>query len=168
MRTFIALLCLVLVAGCGWQLRGASEALVFDSLRLRGAEARTRYDIEAALLQRQVLVSQDAALTLQLSQERWWKRTLVVDRQGRSAGTELRYQLQWQLLDSDGKPLTPKRDLLLTRVFQVDPANALATSDEEQMTREMMRRDAADVLMQQLQAESRRLTPTARSDQAEP
>src|SRR5690554_1061258 len=135
MRTFIALLCLLLVSGCGWQLRGEAASLTLDNLRLRGGEARTRYDIETALLQHQVLVSNDAALTLQLSRERWWKRTLVVDGQGRAAGTELRYEFQWQLIGADGKPLTPRRDVLLTRVFQVDPTNALATSDEEQLTR---------------------------------
>lgn len=159
MRIAVLLLCTFLSA-CGWQWRGHSEALQFDVVSLRGAEARTRYDIEAALLKRDVLVADSAPIILQLGRERWWKRTLVVDNQGRSAGVELRYTIQWQLLDQAGLPLTPKRELLLTRVYQVDPTNALATSDEDQLTREIMRRDAAEVLMQQLGAESRHLQPT--------
>lgn len=159
MRIAVLLLCTFLSA-CGWQWRGHNEPMQFDVVSLRGAEARTRYDIEAALLKRDVLVADSAPIILQLGRERWWKRTLVVDNQGRSAGVELRYTIQWQLLDQAGLPLTPKRELLLTRVYQVDPTNALATSDEDQLTREMMRRDAAEVLMQQLGAESRHLQPT--------
>ena len=160
MRILVLLLSLPLTA-CGWQWRGHSEPMLFDVVSLRGAEARTRYDIEAALLKREVLVADSAPIILQLSQERWWKRTLVVDNQGRSAGVELRYTIQWQLLDQAGPPLTPKREVLLTRVYQVDPTNALATSDEDRLTREMMRRDAAEVLMQQLSAESQHLQPVS-------
>ena len=83
---------------------------------------------------------------------------MVVDAQARSAGVELRYEIQWQLLDPSGPPLTPRREVVLTRVYQVDPTNALATSDEERLTREIMRNDAAELLMQQLSAESIRLS----------
>ena len=156
MRILPLLLC-VLLSACGWQFRGSSTPLQFDTVALRGAEARTRYDIEAALLERDVLVADGAPIILQLSQERWWKRTVVVDNQGRSAGIELRYEILWQLLDQAGPPLSPKREVQVTRIFQVDPTNALATSDEERMTRDLIRRQAAEVLMQQLDAESRHL-----------
>ena len=157
MRVFTLLLCLTLSA-CGWQLRGEVAPLMLDTVMLRGAEARTRYDIESALLNRNVLVADTAPIIMQLSQERWWKRTVVVDAQARSAGVELRYEIQWQLLDPSGPPLTPRREVVLTRVYQVDPTNALATSDEERLTREIMRNDAAELLMQQLSAESIRLS----------
>lgn len=156
MRVFIVFLSLTLSA-CGWQFRGAVTPLMLDIVSLRGAEARTRYDVESALLKRDVLVADIAAITLQLSKERWWKRTVVVDARGRSAGVELRYEIYWQLIDQNGVPLTNRREVNLTRVYQVDPTNALATSDEDQLTRESMRRDAADLLMQQLTAESERL-----------
>ncbi|MEE4249540.1 MAG: LPS assembly lipoprotein LptE [Alcanivoracaceae bacterium] len=157
MKILALLLCLTLPA-CGWQFRGEVAPLMLDTVALRGAEARTRYDIESALLKRDVLVADAAPMILQLSQERWWKRTVVIDAQGRSAGVELRYEIQWQLLDPAGPPLTSRREVALTRVYQVDPTNALATSDEEQLTRDIMRRDAAELLMQQLSAESARLS----------
>ena len=153
----LALLLMLTLPACGWQFRGEVAPLMLDTVTLRGAEARTRYDIESALLKRDVLVADGAPMILQLSQERWWKRTVVVDAQGRSAGIELRYEIQWQLLNPSGPPLTPRREVIITRVYQVDPTNALATSDEDQLTREIMRRDAAELLMQQLTAESNRL-----------
>jgi len=156
MRVFILLLSLTLSA-CGWQFRGAVTPLMLDTLSLKGAEARTRYDIESALLNRNVLVADAAPMTLQLSRERWWKRTVMVDNQGRAVGIELRYEIYWQLLDQQSAPLTKRREVRLTRIYQVDPTNALATSDEDQLTREIMRRDAAELLMQQLTAESERL-----------
>ncbi|MDF1629015.1 MAG: LPS assembly lipoprotein LptE [Alcanivoracaceae bacterium] len=163
MKILVVLLSLTLSA-CGWQFRGEVAPLLFDTLALRGAEARTRYDIESALLKRDVMVADAAPITLQLSQERWWKRTVVVDAQGRSAGVELRYEIQWQLIDAAGPPLTARREVVLTRVYQVDPTNALATSDEEQLTREIMRRDAAELLMRQLSAESNLLSLPAPSE----
>jgi outer membrane lipopolysaccharide assembly protein LptE/RlpB len=156
MRILILALALSLSA-CGWQWRSEMEQLTFDSLAITGAAPRTRYDIEASLLQRGVLVSPNAEIVLQLSNERWNKRTVVIDRQGRSAGAELRYTLTWQLLNQEGRPVSRRRELQLTRTYQIDPTNALATSDEEHLTREMMRREAAEVLMQQLAAESRLL-----------
>jgi LPS-assembly lipoprotein len=156
MRILAIVLSLTLSA-CGWQFRGEDAPLMFDTVALRGADPRTRYDIEAVLLKQHVLVADAAPITLQLSRERWWKRTVVIDAQGRSAGVELRYELSWQLMAENGPPLTTRREVLLTRVYQVDPTNALATSDEEQLTREIMRRDAAELLMQQLSAESQRL-----------
>lgn len=156
MRLLTLLLCLTLSA-CGWQFRGAVMPLMLDTLSLQGAEARTRYDIESALLKRDVLVADAAPMTLQLSRERWWKRTVMVDDQGRAAGIELRYEIYWQLIDQQSAPLTKRREVRLTRIYQVDPTNALATSDEEQLTREIMRRDAAELLMQQLAAETERL-----------
>ncbi|MFN3712612.1 MAG: LPS assembly lipoprotein LptE [Alcanivoracaceae bacterium] len=161
MRLLTVLLCTCLLAACGWQWRGTAATMVFDELALRGGEARTRYDIEAALLQREVMVSESAPVILQIDSERWSKRTVVVDRQGRSAGVEMRYEIVWQLRDPSGPPLSARRELFLTRTYQVDPTNALATSDEESLTREMMRREAAEGLMQQLHAESVRLTPAA-------
>jgi outer membrane lipopolysaccharide assembly protein LptE/RlpB len=131
--------------------------LMLDTVSLQGAEARTRYDIESALLKRDVLVADAAPMTLQLSRERWRKRTVMVDNQGRAAGIELRYEIYWQLIDPQSAPLTKRREVRLTRIYQVDPTNALATSDEDQLTREIMRRDAAELLMQQLTAETERL-----------
>jgi LPS-assembly lipoprotein len=165
MRGLLVVFCLALSA-CGWQFRGSHAPLQFDTVALRGAEARTRYDIEAALLERDVLVADGAPIILQLSKERWWKRTVVVDNQGRSAGVELRYEILWQLLDQAGPPLTTKREVQVTRIFQVDPTNALATSDEERMTRDLIRRQAAEVLMQQLDAESRQLAPAAATEES--
>jgi outer membrane lipopolysaccharide assembly protein LptE/RlpB len=161
MRLLTLLLCTCLLAACGWQWRGSAAIITFDEVALRGGEARTRYDIEAALLQRDVTVNESAPIILQIDNERWSKRTVVVDRQGRSAGVELRYEILWQLRDPSGPPLSARRELFLTRTYQVDPTNALATSDEENLTREMMRRQAAEVLMHQLQAESVRLAPAA-------
>ncbi|PKM21876.1 MAG: hypothetical protein CVV10_07160 [Gammaproteobacteria bacterium HGW-Gammaproteobacteria-14] len=150
---FVIFLCLT-VSACGWQLRGVNQPMALDSVSLMGGESRSRLDIQDVLRSQGLLVINDAPVLIRLTNESWQRRTISVDRQGRASGIELRYQLYWQLTDRDKKPLTSRRQVQVSRSYQVDPANAVAASDEDQLTREIMRREAANVLARQLRAET--------------
>lgn len=162
-RYLLTLLALSVLAGCGWQLRSEAPAVALDWLALSGGEARTRYAIEAVLLERGVRVANSADTQLRISNERWQSRTIALDQLGRAAGTELRYRLDWQVYQ-DGQPLLARRQLELVRSFHADPNNALATSDEASLTRKALREQAAEVLVDQLAASSRQLSPASSDD----
>lgn len=154
MRYLIVILLSLTVSGCGWQLRGVNQPMTLDAVGLVGGESRSRLDIQDVLRSQGLLVINDAPQVIRLTNENWQRRTISVDRQGRASGIELRYQLHWQLTDRNKKPLTPRRQVQISRSYQIDPANAVAASDEDQLTREIMRREAANVLARQLRAET--------------
>lgn len=163
LAALLALLTLLTLTGCGWQLRSQAPLVALDWLALSGGEARTRYAVESVLLERGVRVANTADTQLRISNERWQSRTIALDELGRAAGTELRYRLDWQLYQA-GQPLLARRQLELVRSFHADPNNALATSDEENLTRKALREQAARVLVDQLAATSRHLPALSNDD----
>lgn len=158
MRALGALLVLALLAGCGFQLRGAPQYQQLESLTLQGGSFDLHDGLIDALEASDVLVHDTSPHILQLEGERIDRRTVAVDSQGRAAEIELRYSFTWQLLDSrTGTAITPRRRIALVRSFNYDPENATASSDEELYTRADMYRDATWQLLRQLDAATRAL-----------
>lgn len=166
MRTLWALLALALLAGCGFQLRGAPQYQQLESLTLLGGSFDLHDGLINALEASDVLVHDASPHTLQIGSERIDRRTVAVDSQGRAAEIELRYTFTWQLLDSRTQSaITPRRRITLVRSFNYDPENATASSDEELYTRADMHRDATWQLLRQLDAAVRALAIGAPADQ---
>lgn len=147
------LLCVALTA-CGWHLRGSSDLSALEAISVTGASFELRRDLVRNLERNGVLVHDYAAMILELGEERWSQRTIAVDILGREAERELRLSTHWQLRDEGGKSLGPRQSIQVIRSFNYDPTNIAAASDEEQITRESMYRDALGQLMRQLHATS--------------
>lgn len=143
---------LILLAGCGFQLRGLqpSLALTLESINVSGGSDSTRLSLEQDLSRNGVSVTTLSPLQLLLSNERQSKRTNVVDKQGRAAGYEMHHTLDWQLRRADGLLLIPASTVTVTQSMSIDPTNALATTDEESVLRRQMRDRLIDQLKRQL------------------
>lgn len=152
-----ALLGLSLVlSGCGFKLRGAPEYQNLAALTVTGGSYDLRNGTLDALEASGVAVHDAAPQTLRIDNERFGRRTVAVDAQGRAAEIELRYSFFWQLADSKtSTAITPRRQITLVRNFNYDPENATASSDEESYTRQDMYRDATWQLLRQLDAATR-------------
>lgn len=152
------LLLTLLLAGCGFQLRGAPQYQNLESLTLQGGSFDLRDGLIDALEASDVLVHDASPQILQIDTERTDRRTVAVDSQGRAAEIELRYTFHWQLLDSKNRvAITPRRRIALVRSFNYDPENATASSDEELYTLADMYQDATWQLLRQLDAATRNL-----------
>ncbi|MDF1820424.1 MAG: LPS assembly lipoprotein LptE [Alcanivoracaceae bacterium] len=144
------LLLIALLAGCGWQLRGAVAPAV-DSLAINGGSLPLVNRLQDRLEDAGVAVYPEASRELVISRERWQTRVIAVDTLGRALEQELRYTLRWQV-STQKQQLTASREMVVTRSYSIRPDNAGGASDEARQTRELMVEDAARRLLRQLQA----------------
>ncbi len=157
MRSYRALLLASLVAlagACGFQLRGAvqlSPQLTPLYLSDGGPQA-LRNEIRANLRGSGVELSQSrdgAAAVLSIEKASQSRRVLSVDASGRAREYEVRYQLRYRVERSGQPPLV--RNIQLSRELLFDPDSVLALGHETRTLYNDMQRDAARLLLQQLQ-----------------
>lgn len=149
----LAVVLTLLLAACGWHLRGPVVLHNLPALAISGGSNALRYPLMNSLTDSGVVVSSTADITLHLLRESWDKRTVAVDTQGRVAALELTYHLLWRL-EKDGKPITATRTISLISNVNQDPVNATAASDELELSQQSMRQDAIWQLQRQLQSTS--------------
>ncbi len=157
---------LVALSGCGWQLRGYSHNPLPDELTLANA---SRMDpimvaVKAAMRQRAIREDPNARWQLVLGDESVSKRVVAVTRIGSPSQYELTLTVGFRYLPTaeagvDTGPLPPASDtpasptsapvaylaqsLYVTRVYDFDPADTVAKSEEESILLQEMRRELA-------------------------
>ncbi len=137
----IALLAGLILAGCGFHLRGQSP-LPFASAYI---EAPPGSHLASLLIQslrldgKQVLDSpQTAEVTIRLERESKAKEILSLSGGGKVREYRLSYRLTLSAYDRSGRPLLAPTELTLTRDFSYDDAQVLAKEAEEaQLLRDM-------------------------------
>ncbi|MFA5530100.1 MAG: LPS assembly lipoprotein LptE [Thiohalomonadaceae bacterium] len=143
------------LAGCGFHLRGAA-VLPEEMVRteLRGALPEGPLGIELA----QVLRNAGGALVgpgeggtavLHIVNERFDRRVASVGAAGKASEYELRYALKAVLRTPEGKNMAPQQSAVVVRTYGFDPANVLGASNEEELLRGEMRRQAVRQLLRQ-------------------
>lgn len=163
MRTFrtwlAALAAVLLLAACGFQLRGA-QTLPFKSIYVAVPDSSEF----GALLKRAVRTSnsttlaerrEDADAVFSISQEAMEKFVLSVNNAGQAREYELRYRFGFTLTDAKGRSLISPATLLQQRVVTVNPAVAqevLSKQQEEELLRQDMQRDLVQQVMRRLAA----------------
>ncbi|MGE0081727.1 MAG: LPS assembly lipoprotein LptE [Thiohalomonadaceae bacterium] len=146
----------VVLTGCGFHLRGAT-VLPEEMLRteLRGAVSEGPLGIEIA----QVLRNAGGALVgpgeggtavLHIVNERFDRRVASVGSAGKASEYELRYALNAVLRTPEGDNMAPPQSVVVMRTYGFDPANVLGASNEEELLRGEMRRQAVRQLLRQL------------------
>lgn len=160
-RTLIALLAAVLLAGCGFQLRG-SATLPFNTLyveaprtslfanqlrRVIGFGSQTRITNNPA----------EADATLQVVHELREKEILSLSAGGRVRELQLRYRVQYQVFDKDKKPLAPPGEIVLRRDYAFNDQEQLSKEAEEALLYRDMQTDAVQQLVRRLQAAAKAL-----------
>lgn len=172
----LALLALLL-AGCGFHLRGAQtldDALALVAVRdvVKSAQGRpsgggstTWYGGERDELKRVVAqaltdsgatVSDEAPMVVELLGEEVKRRTAAIGVSSNAAEYQLDYLLRYRVLGSDNSILIPETQIQRDRTYRYDEKSPMGSAEEEALLRREMRRAAA----RQLATQYRRMAAT--------
>lgn len=156
MKTLTALLCTLLLAGCGFQLRGAAN-LPFDTLYVQapvGSQFAVQFRrvVAAGGGTRIVNDPKAAAATLVLVSELREKSILSLSGGGRVREFQLRYRMSYRLLDNKAVETIPVTEIALTRDFSFNDQETLSKESEEALLFRDMQSDAVQQLVRRLQA----------------
>ncbi|HEX9673924.1 MAG TPA: LPS assembly lipoprotein LptE [Burkholderiales bacterium] len=154
--SLILLAATLLVAACGFQLRGTA-ALPFNSMYVQAAST----SVFAIQLKRAVVSGSGARITerpeqaeviLQILSELQEKQILSLSGGGRVSEYQLRYRVSFRLTDSKNREHIPASEIVLRRDYTYNDSQVLATESEEALLYRDMRTDAVSQLVRRLQA----------------
>ncbi len=153
------LLCLpLLVAGCGFRLRGTA-AVPFETLYLPGATTGLALDlkrnIQAGTRARVVDDPQKAEAVLHFTEETRQKEILSLTGTGRVREFQLRYRVGFRVHDGKGADYVPQSTIQLTRDVTFNDAEILAKEAEEQLLFRDMQADMVQQILRRLAAAQR-------------
>lgn len=153
---FLMLAAALLVAGCGFHLRGAAE-LPFKSIYIDAPPAsvfatQLRRVINASSDTRIVENPKEAEVVLQLLDERREKEILSLSGAGRVSEYLLRYRVTFRVLDKKQREVVPTSQISLRREVTYNVEQALAESAEEELLYRDMQNDAVQQILRRLQA----------------
>jgi LPS-assembly lipoprotein len=155
----------VVLAGCGFHLRGATvlpEAMT--RTELRGAEVEGPLGVEVAQVLRNaggalVGPGEGATAVLVVANERVHRRVASVNAAGNASEYELRYVLTAALDAPDGEALAPQQTVTVVRTYNYDTSNVLGASNEEELLMVEMRRQAVRQLLRQINRQAQTPAP---------
>lgn len=155
MKTLTALLCALLLAGCGFQLRGAAN-LPFETMHVQapaGSQfaAQFRRVVTSSTGTRVVDNPKLAEATLVVISELREKNILSLTGGGRVSEFQLRYRLSYRLLDKNGVETFPVTQIELTRDFSFNDQDTVSKESEEALLFREMQSDAVQQLVRRLQ-----------------
>lgn len=151
----IALGSLLLLAGCGFALRGTTPLPPsLQTLELASARPDSDFEREARRALRNngvTLVESGSRYRLVLGAESASERTLSVNANARAGEYELSMRVDFHLSEA-GSLVSGPHAMATSRVYLTDPENAVAKEEEAALIRNEMRRELAQQLLRQLQA----------------
>lgn len=155
MKTLIAFVCTLLLAACGFQLRGAAN-LPFETLHVQaptGSQFATQFRrlVTSGSSTRIVDDAKGAAATLVLVNEVREKNILSLSGGGRVREFQLRYRMSYRLLNDKAVEIIPVTEVTLTRDFSYSDSEALGKEAEEALLYRDMQIDAVQQLVRRLQ-----------------
>lgn len=161
MKTLIALLCTLLIAGCGFQLRGAAN-LPFESLYVQapmGSQFAQQFKrIVAAGSSTKIIEDPKAAeATLILVSEAREKTILSLSGSGRVSEFQLRYRMTYRMVNKAAAEILPSTEIALKRDLSFNDQGTLSKEAEEALLFRDMQNDAVQQLVRRLQVA--KLTP---------
>ena len=146
-KLFINVLLLIMISGCGWQLRD-SQLLSADI----GAVHLTAEDYHSPLITelRQRLdnfgvsttsTRAEASYTIVIVDSRRWRRTSTLNSGGRVGEYQLNEEVDFMIFDQAENPLTALATASAEKVFEFDERDVLASANEEQLVKKQMRQE---------------------------
>ena len=155
MRRALLLAALVLLAGCGFKLRGTAE-VPFQTLYIPGAIGGIALDlkrnIQAGTDARVVDDAQQAEAILEFTEEAREKDILSLTGTGRVREFQLRYRVGFRVHDGRGRQYVPQSSIQLTRDVTFNDSEVLAKEAEEQLLFRDMQSDMVQQIMRRLAA----------------
>ena len=149
---------LLLLAGCGFQLRGTASALpeVMQATLIQPASNTAfYYEVQNTIRAAGGTVATDAetaSAILTIHTQRFSRRSLGVDHRGRTNAYEHQLQLVFSLRDREGREIAKQESIQLYREQRFNPDQVLSLADEQEMLYGDMRRQAISQMMHRLQA----------------
>ena len=154
--SFILLAATLLVAACGFPLRGTAT-LPFSTLYVQAAPTsqfatQVRRAVRAGSGTRIADRPEQAEVILQILHELQEKQILSLSGGGRVSEYQLRFRVSFRLTDSKNREHIPASEIVLRRDYSYSDDQTLAKEfDEAQLYRDM-RNDAVSQLVRRLQA----------------
>lgn len=132
-KNLIILLSLALIcSACGFRLRTSFE-LPQELLLLNviGGEQNLRNKVIKILKAAAVDVDNAAPITLKLRSLNFSRRVAAVDADAKPSEYELRQQLNYQLFDAEGAPISSRQQVSVIRSYSFTPEQIAAKQQEE-------------------------------------
>ena len=153
--SFILLAATLLVAACGFQLRG-SATLPFESIYVQAAPKsllaqQIKRAVRSGSSTRVAEQSGEAEVILQIINEVQERQILSLTGGGRVAEYELRYRVRFRLTDPKKREHIPASEIVLRRDYSYRDDQALSKESEEALIFRHMRDDAVQQLVRRLQ-----------------
>jgi len=152
-RKFVLTPFLLLVAGCGFRLRGTAD-VPFQTPYLPGATSGIALDlkrnIQAGTRARVVEDPKEADAILQFTEETRQKEILSLTGAGRVREFQLRYRVGFRVHDGKGGDYVPQSTIELTRDVTFNDAEILAKEAEEQLLFRDMQSDMVQQILRRL------------------
>jgi LPS-assembly lipoprotein len=153
-RRLIILMLTLIVAACGFHMRGAAD-LAFSKLHIKGTASISK-DLISSLKSNGVTIVKEpdeAEELLELMSDGQEKRILSLGGTGSVREFELFYRVKFRVRDASSELWGPEQMIEARRDFSYLDTELLAKSYEEAMLYEDMRRDATRELMRRLVAQ---------------
>ena len=155
MRAVLVVLAAVLMAACGFQLRGSSS-LPFDTIYVPGSSGGVALDLKRAIQSssstRVVDSPKDAQAVFELSEARQEKEILSLTGAGRVREYRLRYHVRYRVHDAKGRDVIPSTTLSQVRDVTFNDSQVLAKEAEDQLLYRDMQNDMVQQILRQLAA----------------
>ncbi len=161
MRLPVLLLAAVLLAGCGFHLRGSADlpapmsVTYIKGLRPFGTLAD---DFSAALSLRGVTVTdreERATAILHITQNTTDKQVLSVDINGNVLEYEIHQSIRFAVATVDGRPVVSEQTVMLKRDYIFSSTDVLGKQREEQVVRATLQENLVNMAMLRIAAAAR-------------
>jgi LPS-assembly lipoprotein len=153
----------LLLAACGFQLRGAA-ALPFETLYMPGTSGGIALDLRRSIQSgtRTTLLddAKRAEAVLEFLQEVREKQILSLSATGRVREFQLRYRVVFRVHDGKGGEFLPASTVQLTREVTFNDTDVLAKETEEQLLYRDMQFDMVQQIMRRLAGAQRPKPPS--------
>ncbi len=153
MKRAAPVLALLLLAACGFQLRG-SASLPFETLYVPNASGGIALDlkrtIQSGTATRVVDDAKGAQALLQFTEETRFKEILSLSAGGRVREFRLVYRVGFRVSDRTGGDFLPPNTVTLSRDVTYDDADVLAKETEEQLLFREMQTDMVQQIMRRI------------------
>jgi LPS-assembly lipoprotein len=158
-RVLTALVLLLTLAGCGFQLRGTGPGVAvpdnWKSMYLVTNNPNSEFSREVVLRfaahgvewQQQPA---DANYLVRLGPERFSQRNLSLNADARAAEFELTMRANFSVQDREGKQVLPDSTATVVRQMENDPANVVGKAEEQRILKAEMRSELAQQIMRRI------------------
>jgi len=152
-KSFAAVLSCLLLAACGFQLRGTAT-LPFETIYVPGATAGIALDLKRNIVAgtgtRVLEDAKGAEALLQFNEESRRKEILSLTSAGRVSEYRLIYRVRFRVADDKGSEFLAPSTVTLTRDMTYDDTQVLAKEAEEQLLFRDMQADMVQQIMRRI------------------